>query len=251
METLTSRWDTLPRRRVRVVTAGVRRDGVPELAIVPGLGALGYLLPTVRACSSWTRVHLLDVPGFGRRETAGCPASLASVADTVTAWLRASGTGPIALMGHSTGAQAALRAAAQAPGRVDCLILAGPSFAPDSRRLAPLARRIARTLPYESSGEIAATLPEYLRGRTGVVTLLRTAMDDDPEALVPLIAARIVVLRGRHDAVSDAGWAAQLAEGARHGWLITLPGAHNFCFTHPRATSSVLRAVLRPAHRRR
>lgn len=66
--------------------------------MVPGLGALGYLLPLVRACAGWTRVHLLDVPGFGDRRTARLPADVDSVSRTVAAWLTEVAQRPVLLL---------------------------------------------------------------------------------------------------------------------------------------------------------
>jgi pimeloyl-ACP methyl ester carboxylesterase len=126
--------------------------------VVPGLGALGYLLPTVQPCSAWTRVHLLDVPGFGHRATARCPASLADVARAVTDWLDAVPDRPVLLVGHSTGAQAALHAALAVPERVTVLSLAGPTFPPEARRWRPLAARVARTARHERLGLLPATV---------------------------------------------------------------------------------------------
>lgn len=57
---LAVRWTLADGRPVRSLSAGVRQDR-PELVLVPGLGALGYVVPTVHACASWTRVHLLSL----------------------------------------------------------------------------------------------------------------------------------------------------------------------------------------------
>ena len=81
------RWHLAGTRPVRSLVTGRSVDGVPELVVVPGLGALGYLLPLVRACAGWTRVTLLDLPGFGHPTTARLPADLASVAATLAVWL--------------------------------------------------------------------------------------------------------------------------------------------------------------------
>lgn len=246
-----SRWYDIGARRLRALESGAPRNTAPELVIVPGLGALGYLLPTVRACGTWTRVHLLDVPGFGHPWTARSPAGLADVADVVGRWLAARGPRRVALLGHSTGAQAALRAALAVPEQLDAVILAGPTFPPAARRWRPLLRRVARTLPYESFGVVRATLPEYLRGRRRVLTFLRTSMSDAPEHRVGDLSIPVIVMRGEHDALADSRWTAGLAARARSGTVVTVPGAHNFTFTHPAETATALRgAIARLAPRR-
>lgn len=234
---LEQRWTDVAGRPVRSLVAGVPRDGVPQLVVLPGLGALGYLLPFVRACGGWTRVHLLDVPGFGHRRTARCPAGLDAAATTTAAWLR-QGPPDVLLLGHSTGAQIALRAALAEPGRVRSLVLAGPSFPPDARRLRPLARRIARTLPYEDPGELPAVLPEYLRGARRLPELLASTLADRPEDGVRDLDVPLVVLRGEHDHLAPQDWCERLS-----GTVQVLPGAHNGMYPHPQAWADAVRGL--------
>jgi pimeloyl-ACP methyl ester carboxylesterase len=231
-------------RPVRTLELGTVRPGVPEVVIVPGLGALGYLLPTVRACSTWTRVHLLDLPGFGHRQTARSPSTLAHISELTAAWLRAVAGGPVVLLGHSTGAQAALRAAVDVPDRIALLSLAGVTFPPAARRWRPLIGRVARTIPHEPVRLIPATLPEYLRSRGRVATVLRTAMADEPERLVARVGSPVLVIRGAEDAVCDDLWARRLAELARDGSYVAAPGAHNFNFERPELLCEPLRTAV-------
>jgi pimeloyl-ACP methyl ester carboxylesterase len=205
------------------------------------LGALGYLLPLVRACAAWTRVHLLDVPGFGDPATASCPASLVAVARDVAAWLDVVPRRPVVLAGHSTGAQAAVRAACLRSERVAALVLASPTFPPAARTWRGLAVRVLRTVPHESLGLVGATAPQYLRGRGGVLTLLRTAMADDLEDLVGGLTCPVTVIRGVHDAVCPPDWAAALARQVRNGRCVTVPGPHNFPYTDPGPAARAIR----------
>jgi pimeloyl-ACP methyl ester carboxylesterase len=184
-------------------------------------------------------VHLLDVPGFGHRVTARCASTLADVASVVEAWLAQRRT-PVVLAGHSTGAQVAVRVAQQCPDRVHALALAGPTFPPELRRWATLVPQIARTATHEQPGEVLAVLPEYARGRSRVLTLLRSALDDAPEDGVRRITCPITVVTGEQDGVAPAAWAETLARGR----LFVLPGAHNTPFTHPRETAAALLAAL-------
>ena len=226
------RWHLVDGRPVRSLVTGA---GTPELVVVPGLGALGYLVPLVRACAAWTRVHLLDLPGFGSRTTARLPADLPAVSAALAAWLQSVPDAPVVLLGHSTGAQAALHAARARPDRVRRLVLAGATFPPQARRWAPLAARVLATLPSEQLGELPAVLPYYARGRGRVLDLLRTALAEAPtsDGLGPP-----VVLRGEHDHLSPPAWAARLAAG---GPVVELPGGHNAVWTSPGLASATLR----------
>jgi pimeloyl-ACP methyl ester carboxylesterase len=238
---LNARWTSLEHRELRSLQCGTPRTGTPELVLVPGLGALGYLLPLVRACAAWTRVHLLDVPGFGDARTASSPASLDAVGRDVAAWLDAAHRRPVVLAGHSTGAQAAVRAALLCPGRVSSLVLGSPTFPRAARTWRGLAVRVLRTVPHEPLGLVGATAPQYLRGRGGVLTLLRTAMDDTPEDHIAALRCRVTVVRGARDAVCPPEWAAALAGRARNGRCVTVPGAHNFPYTDPGPAARAVR----------
>jgi pimeloyl-ACP methyl ester carboxylesterase len=230
------RWHLVDGRPVRSLVAGV---GTPELVVVPGLGALGYLLPLVRACATWTRVHLLDLPGFGARTTVRLPADLTAVSAALGAWLEQVPDAPVVLLGHSTGAQAALHAAREQPERVRRLVLAGATFPPQVRRGTPLLRRVLATLPSEQPGELPAVLPYYARGRGRVLDLLRSSLAEAPssEGLAPP-----VVLRGEHDRLCPPAWADHLAAG---GPVVELPGGHNAVWTSPDLTSAALRDAAR------
>ena len=229
-------WHLVDGRPVRSLVAGT--DG-PALVVVPGLGALGYLLPLVRVCAAWASVHLLDLPGFGARTTARLPADLTAVSAVLAGWLDQVPDGPVVLLGHSTGAQAALHAAHARPERVRRLVLAGATFPPQARRPLPLVRRVLATLPHEQLGQLPAVLPYYARGRGRVLDLLRSGMADAPTSAG---LAAPVVLRGRQDRLCPPAWAHQLAAG---GPVVELPGGHNALWTRPDLASAALQQAAR------
>ncbi len=239
-------WATVGDRPVRALVSGERRAGVPPLVLVPGLGALGYFAPLVQVCATWTEVHVLDLPGFGDPSTAQLPADLDSVAAAAAGWVEQRRS-PVVLLGHSTGAQVALRAALQAP--VARLVLAGATFPPELRRTAPLLAAVARTLPHERPAELPAVLPYYLRGmRGGLGQLLASALADRPEDHVGGVRSPVLVLRGTHDHLSPQPWARLLADRAG-GRLVELPGGHNMHWRFPELTAAALapcRAALPP-----
>lgn len=237
---MTPAWHVVAGRPVRSLVLGAPREGVPELVAVPGLGAPGYLLPGLRTCATWTRVHLLDVPGFGDRRTAGLPADLSTIAALVSGWLAQVPTGPVVLLGHSTGAQMALHAAADASAPPARVVAAGVTFPPEARRLLPLVGRLLRTLVHERPGELRAVLPAYLRGARRLPELLLSALADQPEAVVPRVPMPLLVLRGEHDRLCPQAWADRLARAAPDGHVVRLPGAHNVPWTHPEQFSAAL-----------
>lgn len=243
------RWHLAGDRPVRSLVTGRPRAGVPEVVVVPGLGALGYLVPMVHACAAWTRVTLLDLPGFGHPTTAPLPADLATVARALTAWLHEVVDAPVVLLGHSTGAQSALRATVAAPDAVAQLVLAGATFPPRARTAGALLRGAARTLVHEQPAQAAAVAPYYLRGRGRLSELLRSALADHPEEALDAVQPPVLVLRGQRDRLCPQDWARELAARTPGGRLVVLPAAHNFPWTFPVETSRLLEEAA-PAARR-
>jgi pimeloyl-ACP methyl ester carboxylesterase len=170
-------WQEAAGRPVRALVSGARRDGVPEVVLLPGLGAPGYMLDLLHACGAWTRARLLV------------------------------------------------------------------TFDPPVRR-SPL-RLAARLRTYlrERPRELALTVPTFVRAGAGLPRYLRSALADEPERHVAAVAAPVLVLRGRHDALCPPEWAADLARSARLGRLVTVPGAHNTPYTHPGAVALHLGAL--------
>jgi pimeloyl-ACP methyl ester carboxylesterase len=227
-------WSIVRGRPVRTLVSGEIRDGVPEVVLLPGLGAMGYLLDLLHACGAWTQARLLDLPGFGTRRTSGCPAELDTLTPVAAACL-ADAAGPVLVAGHSTGAQLALRAAVAAPQHVAALALLGITFEP-AVRAAPL-RLVPRLRTYlrERPRELLLTVPDFVRAGRRLPQYIASALADAPEERLPAVAAPVLVLRGRHDALCPPSWAASLAACARNGVAVTVPGAHNAPYTHPGA----------------
>ncbi|MGC7098142.1 alpha/beta fold hydrolase [Amycolatopsis lurida] len=235
------RWDEVEGRRVRTLCAGPAGAGRPPVVLVPGLGALGYLVDTLHGCSAWTRTTMLDVPGFGHRRPRPCAPVLEEVAELITGWLRAVCHRPVVLFGHSTGAQAALRAATAAPDLVTALVVAGPTFPPSLRSMGPLARAFGRNSKHEPAGLLPVTVPYYARGGPrALARYLRSAQDDRPEDSITSVTCPVTVVRGRRDAFCPAAWAGDLAESAPDGRLVTVPGAHTFPFGRGGLTASIV-----------
>jgi pimeloyl-ACP methyl ester carboxylesterase len=231
-------------RPVRWLTAG-HLGGLPEVILLPGLGAPGYLAPWARQSAVWTRTTVLDLPGWHYGRARSCPPSLDAIASTTARWLELTGRRGVVLLGHSTGAQTVLRTALLAPERLAGLVLAGPTFAPATRSVRMLLRRAATTLIRETAAELPATVPSYLH--SGVLPLLRfllSALPDRPEDLLPQLRVPLLVLTGERDGFAPPAWARQLARLAAASCVV-LPGSHNACFPHPELADAALhQAVL-------
>jgi pimeloyl-ACP methyl ester carboxylesterase len=218
---------------------------LPEIVLIPGLGIRGYLRPLVRLLATWTRITMLDLPGWSVAHRQFCRARVPDIGAAAARWLEANDRADVILMGHSTGAQAALHAAVTVPDRLSGLILAGPVFPPEVRRPGSLARAVLRTLPYESWAELPAVLPASLAsGLVALARLLGSGMRSQPEDLVPEVATMpVCVITGRRDGVAPPDWARQLADAA-NGTVEIHPGGHNACFVDPASVEAAVRRAV-------
>ncbi|MFC6088005.1 alpha/beta fold hydrolase [Saccharothrix lopnurensis] len=239
------RWDG----GVRSLEAGSGREDGPVVVLVPGLGALGYLTDAPAGCGGWARSFLLDLPGFGHRRPRPCAAEVRAVASAAARWLDlVVGDTPVVLVGHSTGAQAALHVAADHPDRVGALVLMGPTFPPEQRRFPALFRAHFRNSRREPPGLVPVTVPYYLRGGPrDLARFVRSAQHDRPEQVITGVRCPTLLVRGEHDAFSPRGWVERLAEAARDGWAETTAGAHTFPHQHGGATSALIARAARRA----
>ncbi|MGC5039853.1 alpha/beta fold hydrolase [Streptomyces sp. DT190] len=221
-------------------TPGADRRDAP-IVLVPGLGAPGYLLRTLRHCARSGPARLLDVPGFRDPWGPACPETLDALADTVARWLAVVPGEPVVLAGHSTGAQVALHAAVRAPERVRSLVLLSPTFPPHLRRMRPLLGTFLRTAVHEAPDVVPAVLPSYLRaGPRRLLNCLRSAQADAPEDVLPSVTCPVTVMAGERDALCPPEWTDRLARCATTGRALAAPGAHAFPHHRPAVTAEVL-----------
>ena len=233
-------------RPVRRLVASAPAAPGPHVVLVPGLGAVGYLVRLLHAAAAVGPTTLLDVPGFGHRRTADLPVSLDALA---LATVGALPPGPIVLLGHSTGAQLALRAALLAPQRVAAVVLLGSAFEPGARRPAALLGRVLRAMTVESPRLVPRTVPYYVRGGRRFVEFVGETLRERPEDFIGIAPCPVLVGRGTRDFICSAGWSRELAAAAPDGRAYTLPGAHNVPFTHPGAVVRLLREARGRVHR--
>ncbi|HEX8095534.1 alpha/beta fold hydrolase [Jatrophihabitans sp.] len=230
-------------RGMRSLSTGTP-TALPEVVMVPGLGAPGYLAPWARQIGTWTRVSVLDLPGWRWGRATACHPTVAGIGAAAARWLVEQDRRGVVLVGHSTGAQAAIRTALLAPARLVGVVLAGPTFDPAARGVATLLRRAAITLAHERPGELPAVLPSYLHsGGHGVLRLLLDGLRDRPEDLVGELAIPVLTVTGERDGFAPPAWAHHLATLAA-GRCAVLPGAHNACFPFPVQADTALRAAV-------
>ena len=194
-------------RPIRSLSTGRRLD-LPEVVLLPGMGAPGYLAPLTREISVWTQATVLDVPGWRAGSARACPPTLTGVAVATARWLETTDREGIVLFGHSTGAQSVLATACWFRNVSPAWSSPAPTFEPlGPGRFVCFSGRSPAALRREPFGEIGVVAPSYLAsGGVDFVRFLRTALDDRPEDIITQLAMPILVLTGEHDGFAPPTW---------------------------------------------
>lgn len=216
------------------------------VVLVPGLGAPSYVLPTVRAlAASGARTQLLDVPGFGAPGPLACRPTVQGLAAAVAGHLRRLESGHrVVLLGHSTAAIVALRAAIAVQDDVPLaeVVLAGPVFAPRQRSLPALAVAASTACRREPLRELRV-LDDHWRGRRWLPLLVRSSLAERPEQLIGSLTVPVTITAGAADAFAPHSWLLQLAQAASRSSdvrVAQLAGSHNNFFTDPQAVAELV-----------
>ena len=241
VEHRTTSWGVLRSR-----TVGTPRPGVPEVVAVPGLAVSNYLLPAVGALGSWTRAHLVELPGFGGSGEPPHPLDVPQFADALAQWLDTSDLGDVVLVGHSSGTQVAAHVAARGRPDVRALVLASPTIDPRFRSMPRVLLAWRRNHELEPPDLDEQHAPERRRASLRRVRhALKQHLDDALEDVVPRVAVPVLVLYGDRDRLCTEAWARHLGEQAPDGRFETLPGAHSFVWTAPDAWSAPIERLAR------
>ena len=222
--------------------ASVPRTARGTVLLMPGLGLPRYTRPTAEALAAHgLRCVVLDVLA-SRRDRPRVPPDIESLGHAAARWVQASTVDcPLVLFGHSTGAQAALAAALELQPTVPSLrvVLAGPTFQPEHRTVAGLARAGATAFRRDSPRELVV-LRNLARVRTDVVRIIRSGQRDRPEERIAGLRAPLLLTAGECDTFASLEWMQRLAaasgstlSGAGSPRVVQLPGSHNNLFTHP------------------
>jgi pimeloyl-ACP methyl ester carboxylesterase len=231
---------------IRSRTVGAPRDGVPEVVVVPGLAVANFLQPALCALGSWTRAHLVELPGFSGSGEPPHPLDVGQFTDAVVQWLDASGLDRVVLAGHSSGTQVAAHVAVRRPTKLRALVLASPTIDPRfrSRRRVLMAWRRNRELELPSLDEQHVS-ERQRAGLRRVAHALGVHLADALEDVVPQVPVPVLVLRGDQDRLCTEEWARELAELAPDGRFVAVPGAHSFVWTAPGAWSDPVERLVR------
>lgn len=207
--------------------------GAGALVAVPGLGlSVDVASRALRRLSPAIGSMVLALPGYGAPAHPAMPLDPPALAVRL---LDALAGPPAVLVGHSASCQIVAEAAARAPHRVRGLVLVGPTTDTRADGWPALVARWLRTAARERPWQVPVLVRDYRH--TGLGTM-RRAMDAARRHRVDRVVAAagcpVLVVRGRHDRIAPADWAAHVAARGSPGRVVTLPaGAHMPPLTHP------------------
>ncbi|WP_457256560.1 alpha/beta fold hydrolase [Pedococcus sp. P5_B7] len=225
--------------------------------LVPGLGLPRYLLPLARhLAAEGLETVLLDAlawrgrgAGSGRAERA--VPTIAGLSELTAAWLRRQEAGPVVVVGHSTGAQVALEAVLRVqrtrPGLA--LVMGGPTFTPDQRRLRWLVPAALTSYLKDPPRELVV-LKDVARVRTDLARIVQSARRHPTDKRVGLLTVPLTVTAGLADSFAPRDWLDLLASRAgASSHRAVLPGSHNNPFTYPELFGALVVEALARARR--
>jgi pimeloyl-ACP methyl ester carboxylesterase len=214
----------------------------PPVVLVHGLSGSGHWWRrNIGALTPHRRVYMVDLIGFGASRTRH-PFVLAEAAGYLAQWLEQLGLERVGLVGHSMGGLIAAELAADAPDRVDRLVLVDPAALPLNPRPIIHAFSLLRELRTLAPSFLPVLLADTLRA--GPLTFWRAAralMLADLRPKLAQIRAPTLVIWGEHDALVPLAFAQQLAEYLRYEQLVVIKGAgHVPMWDHPQEFNRVL-----------
>jgi pimeloyl-ACP methyl ester carboxylesterase len=233
------------RRRIAVGAATIAYEVIgsgPPVVLLHGLsGSSRWWRRNIGPLAHYRCVYIVDLIGFGASRGRS-RFVLAEAAGTLIHWLDLLGLARVSLVGHSMGGLIAAELAADAPGRVDRLVLVDPAALPFDPRLRTHAFRLLRELRYLSPSFLPVLLTDALRA--GPATLWRATaalLGADLRPKLAQIRARTLLIWGEHDALVPLASAELLGQYLRYEELVVIEGAgHVPMWDRPQVFNGVL-----------
>lgn len=224
--------------RIPTIATG---EGAPTFVLLHGVGLSHLFYGRLgRILARTGHVVAFDLPGFGPTRRPGRQLTVEDHAALVATRLAGLVTGPVVVVGHSTGAQFATELARTRPDIVSHVVLIGPVVDSAHRSLRAQAWGLLRDAPLEPPRTQIAVLFDYLRcGIPWFVTQAAAMRNYPTHERIQDVARPLLVVRGKHDPIAQASWSHRLARLASAGTVETVPRSrHNVAHAKPRATAT-------------
>jgi len=221
---LEEEWTSTPWGRIFASTGGRTLPGTPVILVHGLVVSSRYMVPTAVRLARYLPVYAVDLPGYGKSSKPKLHFTISDLADALESWLSAKGMKRVHLVGNSMGCQVITELALRFPGRIDRIVLHGPSVDPGARALLPqLWKQVVNTVRQRSvAGVVAKDL--WAMGVFRAAFLTREALRDTIEERLPLLHMPVLVVRGAKDPICPADWAEQAVRLLPQGELRVVPG---------------------------
>ncbi|MET7949149.1 alpha/beta fold hydrolase [Micromonospora sp. NPDC005324] len=246
---LTSEWRLVDGLRTHTRRAAGPTSEAPPVVLVHGLAVSHrYLTPLAVALATTHQVYVPDLPGFGLTERPRGAYDVRRHAEHLAAWLAAYRLPPVCLLGHSFGAEVAAALAANHPGAVRALVLAGPTSDPAARTRRGLLGRWLVDNTREAPLQAPVLARDVWNARPWrVFATLSHSVHNAIEADLVRITAPTLVLTGGRDPIAPPRWRDEVTRLVPGANLVVVPGApHNAATTDPAAVADAIRQLLAP-----
>jgi 2-hydroxy-6-oxonona-2,4-dienedioate hydrolase len=194
-----------------------------------------YMIPTAERLASLFSVYVPDLPGYGKSAKPAKVLNVSELARALADWMDALNIDRAHLVGNSFGCQIIAEFALRYPGRLQRLVLQGPTVDPEARSLGRQFLRLLINSPREQRSMGRITMDDYrAAGFRRICGTIKLALRDRIETKLPMIRAPTLVVRGERDPVVPQKWAEQVAELLPNGRLLVVTNAaHTLNYSLP------------------
>ncbi len=200
--------------------------GSDAFVLVHGIGMGRHALEELaEELGRHARVFAVDLPGFGDSPEPGTALDMAASGLFLAEFVAGLPVSDPVLVGHSMGTQVVVEALVGAPGLCTRAVLIAPTVNERERTAAWQAWRMVQDLAIESPRVLLLGMVEYAKaGPRWFLSKLRQMLAHRVEDVLPLVRARVLVLRGADDRVCPSGWTAHVADLIPGATLQEIPG---------------------------
>lgn len=204
--------DRVPVDGTNVRVSSIGDVGDRPFLLVAGLGiASTYYERLAPNLKEFGPVRALDLPGFAGVKAFTGPVSIERYADAVERVIQELGIENPVLVGHSMGTQVVTEVAARHPEYTD-LVLISPVVDSQARTISESAVRFLRSALHEPSAVRWHAITAYtLCGWHWFRKVLPKMVAFPIEQRAPHVQARVLIVRGEHDAMVPRDWVRRLA----------------------------------------
>jgi 2-hydroxy-6-oxonona-2,4-dienedioate hydrolase len=210
-------------------------DKLPLVMVHGALVSRRYLMPTAELLATHLRVYVPDLAGHGGSTKVKHALSVPEQARVLHAWMVNSGFTKVNLLGHSYGSEIVGEFAAKYPEMINKLVLASPAADPYVTSLWEQYLRLT------VDGFLESPLMPFVLLRDlwdmGIVQAFETAhqmMVYKLRAVLPLIKAKTLVIRGANDFLVSQKWVEEISDTIPNARLdVVENGPHNINFSTP------------------